>query len=422
MRISSKFRDLSKLFPGYFKDAKHDHYKDFGFPKDLPFGLLYATFRRNGLAKSAVEQTILKTWETSPVFKQSPEPEQTTDEKSVNEWATGLQLWQKLAEADRRSLVGGYAGVILRFADGEKFSEPAGNVPGGLDGLVEIIPAWAAQLTVSTWYGEGHSKYGQPEMFEFNESTVGGNTVSRQVTIHESRVIIWSSDGTINCPSALEAGYNDLMTMEKVNGAGGEGFWKNAKGAPVIEADAETSLQDMATAMDVPVSEIADKMDEQVADYQKGFDKMLMLQGMSAKTLSVSLPNPEHFYKNPLMSFAASMMIPLKILVGNQTGERASKEDAQAWAKTNKSRRIGTAVPFFTVFIERLVSFGVFPAGKWWAEWDDLTESSMADKIERADKMAGVNQKMGDEVVFHPDEIREAVDLQPLEAGEYDFE
>ena len=43
--------------------------------------------------------------------------------------------------------------------------------------------------------------------------------------------------------------------------------------------------------------------------------------------------------------------------------------------------------------------------------WDDLAESTQAEKLEFADKMAGVNQKNagnGDAAVFTGDEIREA--------------
>jgi hypothetical protein len=77
--------------------------------------------------------------------------------------------------------------------------------------------------------------------------------------------------------------------MEKVKGAGGEGFWKNAKSAPVLEVAAEAKIADMAKVMGVSPEELADKMNDQVADWQKGFDQLLMLQGMQAKTLRVTL-------------------------------------------------------------------------------------------------------------------------------------
>lgn len=143
----------------------------------------------------------------------------------------------------------------------------------------------------------------------------------------------------------LEAGYNDLLTLEKVSGAGGEGFWKNAKSSPVLEVDKEADIAKLAQMLGVETSEIADKMDEVVGDWQKGFDQLLMLQGIEAKTLGVTLPQPAEFYNTALQSFAASIEMPLKILVGTQTGERASTEDAKEWSQTISSRRTNRVIP-----------------------------------------------------------------------------
>jgi hypothetical protein len=315
-------------------------------------------------------------------------------------------------------MVGRYAGVILRFADSKPFDQPVDTVPGGLDGIVEVIPAWEGQLTVSEYDTDQTSQtYGQPKMFQFNESAVDTRKQQpRSLIVHPDRVIIWSRDGTVNGESALEPGYNALVDTEKVRGAGGEGFWKNAKSAPVLEVDKEAKIEQMAQAMGVPVGEVADKMDAQVADWNRGFDQLLMLQGMTAKTLNVTLPSPEHFYGAPKEEFAASMGIPVKILVGMQTGERASQEDAAEWAQTCMSRRANQTIPSIMAFVNRLERVGILPERDWHIEWADLTEASMGEKIDRAVKMADVNQKMkdGGEVVFTPEEMRSVIGLEPL--------
>ena len=415
--LFNRARELSTLFPGYFADYKHNHYRDFGYPKDITFALAYSMYQRNGLGSAAVEKTILKTWETAPAIWESEKPKESTVEADIRQWATDLRLWSRFADTDRKSMVGGYACAILRLRDSKRFQEPVDTVPGGLDGLAEIIPAWAGQIEVSEWDTDETSEtYGSPKMFSFNEAAVGSDRhKTRAFSVHPDRVIIWSKDGTVHARSALEPGYNDLVTLEKVSGAGGEGFWKNAKSAPVIEIDKEASIQDMATAMGVPVAEVAEKMDAQVDDFQKGFDKMLMLQGMKATTLGITLPNPEHFHNNPLMAFAASFLIPLKILTGSQTGERASTEDATEWAKTNMARRNDIAIPALREFLNRMQKFGILRERDWVLGWEDLTESTMSEKIDRADKMASVNQKMGDEPVFFADEVREVVGFDARE-------
>jgi hypothetical protein len=426
--VNNATRNLASMFPGFFPGAKHDHYADFGYPDALTFSQLYRMFLRNGIAHAGVDKTVGKSWSDAPFLLDHErdgsdgQDEETTLEKEIRTRFSDLRVWQKLAEVDRRYLVGGYAGAILRFADSKRFSEPVDRVPGGLDGLVEIIPAWAGQLTVSDWdLDEMSETFGQPKMFQFNEANVQtGKQGNRAVTIHPDRVIIWSADGTVNCTSLLEPGYNDLLTLEKISGAGGEGFWKNAKSAPVLEVDKEARIEDMAKAMGVPVSEIADKMNDQVEDWQKGFDKLLMIQGMQAKTLGVTLPSPEHFWAGPLQSFAASIGIPLKILVGSQTGERASTEDSEEWAQTNNARRADVVIPNIMLLVQRLEQVGVLPESDWFVDWTDLTESSMSEKIDRAVKMTTANQNMKDsgELVFTPEEIRATVNYEPLSDDE----
>jgi hypothetical protein len=423
-------RTLWGMFPGFFLAAKHNHYADFGYPETLAFRQLFDMYLRNGIGHAGVEKTVAKSWQDEPFLLDHErdgsggEDKETELEKQVRLRFAELRLWQHFAEADRRSMVGAYGAVILRIADSRRFSDPVQSVGGGLNALVEVIPAWEGQLTVNEWdTDEMSDTYGQPKMFQFSEAAVENQRKQqRQFMVHPDRVIIWSRDGTVHGRSMLEPGYNDLLTLEKISGAGGEGFWKNAKSAPVLEVDKEAKIAEMAKAMGVQPNEVADKMNEQVEDWQKGFDKLLMVQGMQAKTLRVTLPSPEHFFAIALQSFAASISIPLKILVGSQTGERASTEDAAEWSQTAMARRNGMVIPNIMLFVQRLVSFGILPKKDWFIDWADLTEASIGEKIDRASKMADTNQKMKDsgEFIFTPEEIRAAVDYEPLsEADKY---
>lgn len=419
MLANAATRNVSRMFPGYFPDAKHDHYKDFGWPDKVTFDLLLATYKRNGLGAAAVKKTARTVWQTAPLIRESEEEhEKSPTEVAIRKRLTKLRFWQKLAEADRRSMVGRYSAVILRIADSKQMHDPVESVNGGIEALVEVIPVWENQLKVSLWdEDEASETYGQPMMYQFKEASVGETgKAGRQFNVHPDRVVIWSEDGTIHGQSMLEPGFNDLMTLEKIAGAGGQGFWKNAKSAPVLKMDKEARLDDMAKAMGVEKDDLVEAMNEQVEDWQKGFDKILMLQGMEAGTLDVTLPSPEHFRAGPLENFAASIEMPVKILVGMQTGERASSEDAKEWAKTCMGRRSDIVIPNIMEIIERLVSFNIINEADWHLEWTDLTEASMAEKIDRADKMADVNQKMSKtgEIVFPGEEIRATVDLEPL--------
>lgn len=432
MMINAVTRRLDLMFPGYFPGAKHNHYADFGYPVDVEFDLLYSVYERNSLAKAAVDKTVRKTWQDPPWLLEKPRDgsegsvkKETRLEKAIRQHFAKIRFWTKVMEADRRSLVGKYGAVILRVADNKSPDQPLERVNGGLDALVDVIPVWEGQLRISKWDEDTSSPtYGEPLMFEYNEvisqSTSKGKQPDRirKLTIHPSRVVVWSIDGTFDGESSLKAGLNDLLTMEKITGAGGEGFWKNAKQAPIFEMDKEADIQKMARAMGVPVESITDTMNAQVADWQKGFDELLMIQGMTAKLPKIELPDPEHFFMNALQSFAASFDIPLKVLVGTQTGERASSEDASQWNQTCNFRRKNTVIPNILQIVHRLVGCGILKENpEWFVDWTDLTESTMLEKIDRAGKMAKVNKDFGD-IVFMPSEIRASVGYEPVDEVE----
>lgn len=418
--IGNATRRIEQMFPGYFPEAKHNHYVDYGWPTTISFSQLHGMYRRNGLARAVVEKTILKTWQDNPELWETEDQNETELEKQIRKRFDDLRVWQSMAEAHRRSMVGGYAGLILRYRDDQPFSAPVGRVNGGLEGLAEVIPAWGgagAQLEVAEWVTDETSEdYGKPKMYRFNEAAVGQNQNQvRQFMVHPDRVLIWSADGTVHAGSALEPCYNALMDAEKIQGAGGEGFRKNARQGVALEADKETDLTRMAQAMGIKPSEVADVMNEQVEDFQRGFDKMLLLQGIKMSAVSVTLPIPEHFFAITVQTIASSRNMPTKILIGNQSGERASTEDSREWAQTNNAIRVNEAKPLIGQFVNRLEGVGILPERDWHIHWSDLTDATQDDKIKRAEVMANINQKGGMERPFLPDEIRTAAGYAAIE-------
>lgn len=404
---------LQRMFPwAYGLNTKHDYAKDYGWPEHLGFNQFYRMYSRSGIAAAAVDKTIGKTWQTMPALWESEKPAESKAEEAIRKHFAKRNIWRALMDADRRSMVGCYAGAIILLRDNKELDQPVDSVAKGIENVVGIIPAWEGQLTVAEWDTVQTSEtYGEPLYFQFNEQAVGDpqNAKNVQVRIHRDRMLIWSEDGTLNCRSTLEAGYNDVADAEKIKGAGGEGFWKSSRGAPIIEAPQGVTAEDMRRGMGAAsVEDVKDKLNEKVDDFQSGFDKALMVGGFSAKPMTITLPQPKEFWEPCVQSFAASMQIPFKVLIGNVTGERASTEDADEWAQTNMSRRENRVLPILNDFIDRLVRWGVLDAKDWTIGWNDLTESSPSEKMGLAKEMAGINQTLGAEPAFLPDEIREA--------------
>lgn len=422
----ARSRFLSEWSGHVLNSTKHNHYFDFGYPatKDLTFNDHFEMYRRHGLAKGVIELTAQKTWETVPEFLETPADEDATkQETALAKRLRKLRFWQHMIETDKRSQVGAYAGLILRIGDGKKFDQPVDKkVPGGINAIIEVIPAWEGQLTVSDFdMDETSPDYGKPRLFQFNESAVSTtHGQPRSFNVHPDRVLILSDSGTVHDRSALEPAYNALLDCEKVSGAGGEGFWKNSKGTMILEVDKEARIAEMATSMGVTPTELYDAISEQVKDVNTGLDQMFMAQGINVKSHQTNLPSPEYFFQSPLQMLCAAMQIPQKILIGMQTGERASQEDQSQWAKTNMARRENRIIPFLDDFLERLVRFGMLDKdSEWFVHWTPLMEDSPAEKMEFAKKMAEINQTMqGSQPPFTHDEIRARVDYEPLAASE----
>lgn len=421
-------RSLGSILSDPLKiSTKHDFEYDFGYKELVVFDDLYQMYKRNSAANSLVVKTTSKTWETMPKLRSSEERaeemKETTEEKTIRRRFERIRFWQMLAETDHRSMVGEYAGVVFQLGDGKKFSEPVDTVPGGIDGLLNLIPAWEGQLEITQWDQDEESQtYGEPQMMTYTESNVDSDRgKTRSFQVHPDRVYIWSKDRTTFNDSQMEAVFNALLDMTKIRGAGGEGFWKNAKSQPVIEFNENVNLQELKQALGVEnESEIADRLDEVVENWNRGFDQSLMIQGGKVTSLNTDLPQPKQYYEIAAREVAATWGIPEKVWFGNQTGERSSTEDANTWNKHNMSRRYNYVIPNIMDVLDRMVRFGVLMDNEWSLYWEDLSAATEHERMESASKMSRINQEQG-EKIFTSKEIRRKtgrIELPRAEEGQ----
>lgn len=211
------------------------------------------------------------------------------------------------------------------------------------------------------------------------------------------------------------------MDLDKIKGSGGEGFYKSARGTLIIEAPAGVSGMDIQKMTGSASPEEAKKqLDEKVDDLASGFDKAAMFGGFTAKPLTVTIPQPKEFVEASLQSIAASVQMPVKVLIGNVTGERASTEDAKEWARTCMSRRVNLAIPQIRGLVRRLVAWGALPDKPWEVGWTSLLDATPDEQLDRAVKMASINSqaKASGELVFLPDEVRETAGFAPSDEVE----
>ena len=412
-------------------NCKRDIYSDFGYPDVVGFEECYKIYKRNGLAYAAIQKISKKTFEEYPSLQENGEAEQTAQEDLVKKHFDRIRFWQGVNEADRRGMVGGFGALILRLGDGKKFEEPVdpnfAKGKGGIEALVEVKPAWADQITVAEFYNDpSDPQYGEVKMYQFNENSGHNNTGKAQhrntYLVHPDRIIVFSRDGTIYSESILRAGFNALLDIEKLVGAGAEGFWRNAKQSPYLVADKEISneraMQDVGASN---AEEFQTFLTRKMDGFSKGFDKYVFLKGIEPQFPDVRMTDPQWFYHNVVSTFAGSVDMPLKILIGTQSGERASGEDMKEWNLTNEARRSDIITPPINELIDRMQVWGMINNSDWHLHWLPLSNATEQEKIERAKNMSIVNfnqLQYSDDVAFLSDEIRDVLGYLPLKDAE----
>lgn len=399
---------MGMLNPSMGLDAKRNcAWAEYGFPEQVTYENLYALYRRGGIAHGAVEKLVGKCWQTNPEIIEGDQADkkrkETAWEKKSKQVFTN-RFWRSFSEADRRRLVGRYAGILLHIRDEKDWSLPVTKGRG----LQKISVAWAGSLTVGEWdTGLNSQTYGQPKMWQYAERLPNGS--SRRVNIHPDRVFILG-DYSDDAIGFLEPAYNAFVSLEKVEGGSGESFLKNAARQLNVNFEKEIDFNNLASLYGVSIDELQDKFNEVAGEINRGNDVLMTTQGATVTPLVSAVADPSPTYNVNLQTAAAGVDIPTRILVGNQQAERSSTEDQKYFNTRCQSRR-GDLSFEIEDFCDKLIELSILdPVSQKTVIWDDLNAQSDSEKLDAAQKMSQINSdSIGTgEQVFTGEEIRVA--------------
>ncbi|EOY9229626.1 phage portal protein [Citrobacter freundii] len=399
---------MGMLNPSMGLDAKRNcAWAEYGFPEQVTYENLYALYRRGGIAHGAVEKLVGKCWQTNPEIIEGDQADkkrkETAWEKKSKQIFTN-RFWRSFADADRRRLVGRYAGILLHVNDSLAWDQPV--TKGKM--LQKVTVAWAGSLTVGDWDTGLNSKtYGQPKMWQYAERLPNGS--SRRVNIHPDRVFILG-DYSDDAIGFLEPAYNAFVSLEKVEGGSGESFLKNAARQLNVNFEKEIDFNNLASLYGVSIDELQDKFNEVAGEINRGNDVLMTTQGATVTPLVSAVADPSATYNVNLQTAAAGVDIPTRILVGNQQAERSSTEDQKYFNTRCQSRR-GDLSFEIEDFCDKLIELSILdPVSQKTVIWDDLNAQSDSEKLDTAQKMSQINSaSIGTgEQVFTGEEIRVA--------------
>ena len=393
----------------------------YGYKNVLCFSDFYRMFERDGIAHGAIMTLSDACWSEDPEVIEGSEEDRAENptpwEESFKKLAKRLKIWEHFRDSDTRRLVGQYSCILLQFKDSKQWDQPVGKASE--QQLINLIPAWQGQVKIASWYDNpADANFGKPKEFIYSENALDDNfnaEPGRIVTVHPDRVVVI---GDIrNGVPFLRSGYNDLVNIGKVLGGSGESFLKNASRQLAINFEKDVQLDQIARAHGVPVSDLQEIFNDVTLGMSKGLDQTIITQGATVSPLVATVPDPFPAFDISLQSFCASVRIPSKIIVGNQTGERASSEDIKSFNKRCQGRRVNTLSSDIETFVDHLMRLGVLLTTETSVCWNDLTESSKDEKMTIVQKMADINAKMlsSGVPVFTAEEMR---DVGGFENGE----
>ena len=396
---------------------------EYGFPGDITTADFVSLYRRGGIAHGAVNKLIGHCWKTDPwVIEGEPQDESREETPWEKSFKASIpdDFWNAIMEADLRRLVCRYSALVLRLRDSKNFDQPVSGSPA----LEEAVPAWAGAIKPGEYDDIGAVKFWQ------YTPTRHDGTPLPAINVHPDRIIILG-DYSADAIGFLEPAYNAFVSLEKVEGGSGEAFLKNAARQVGVNFDREVDLSSLAAMYNVPIAELQEKFNEAAREINRGNDAMLITQGASVSTLVATVPDPGPTYNVNLQTAAAALDIPTKILVGMQTGERASTEDQKYFNARCQSRRLGELSRNIRAIVQHLQRIRVVkPIRVLSVMWDDLTEATTEEKLANAKTMSDINAialALGAEV-FDLNEIRVAAgfepndDITPLDEGVDDDE
>lgn len=418
-------RQLAAFGTGSIDSKRPRAYCEYGFPDNPCFDEFYRVYKRHGIGHGALMQVLDKTWQTSPWLIEGEDEfdesrDETQWEKDVKRLFKKKNIFAAIKETDKRKMVGGYAGLIIQVKDSKKWNQKLDKISAAA--IVKFIPVWRGSLEVTSWdTNEASATYGQPTMYSYKEHTEAIGSSARMVEMHPSRVIIF---GSLTEPESIyEPVLNALISLEKVTGGSGEAYIKAAARALHIGFDASTDLSQLARAHGMKPDQIGELYNEVVQGVSRGIDSAIITQGGTVETITSAVPDPKQPFEVNLQEVGAGMQVPSTIIVGRQTGTLASNEDVKAFNRFGQSRRENEVGPNTRLVVDWLMEHGVVEQKEdYEVMWDQLTESTDAEKLLNAKTMGEVNSQMlaSGQPVFSVDEIRVAAgyeadaELEPL--------
>jgi hypothetical protein len=178
----------------------------------------------------------------------------------------------------------------------------------------------------------------------------------------------------------MQAVVNNLLNLDKIFGAAGEGFWKNSFTGLSIETHPQ-----LGTNAKIDRASIK----SQLENYENSLSRSMLFVGASAKTLAPTISDPTPHVDVNVGAIAVRLGMPRRVFEGSERGDVAAGTDDAAWNdELRLQQRIHNTPHVIVPFVDRCVLVGVLPEPKeYHVEWPDLESQTPAERSAFASAM-----------------------------------
>lgn len=421
-------------------DNERSLYEALGYVKKPKYEHFLARYKSTDVAPALVDKVPQKAWDQPEIIDTGREGERTEFEKQVNaflsgEWTTEDPI-SVMERATRMERLGEYSLIFIGFADDnaatddgdETLENPVDDStlspPEGEDDdpPIQYITPYDQQRIDDDEAGFDliedplHSRYGKPKEYEVD---LGHD---EDTTIHWTRVIHVVGDKfdrQNRSMSVLRQSLNRIDDIEKILGGAAEAFWRGSYSGLVISPP----------TVNGQIQEFTDSGEElhsQIKRYIHNKNREIFTEA-DIDTIDVTIESPLDHLDAAVRSLAMNHEIPQSILMGNETGERATAEDRQMFHETAADFRVDYCEPVvLRRLIDRLINFGAFPSpeGRYEFRWPELAEKTDSEKADiMQTKANAISAGTGGDPfrVVSPQEFRqEVLGMSPERGSEVD--
>jgi uncharacterized protein len=346
-------------------------------------------YSRFGPASRVVSLLPSECWATEPDIYQDENPSILNPfEKAFRDLDERVELISFMERIDEMSGLGRFGILLLGLSDG-KLEQPA----PGIDRYGKRIDNFAntTELLFIRAFDESsveikefetdrrNPRYGQPKIYNLAiAEPTGGEVMNvKDQEVHWTRVI-HVADG---CRSSEVYGiprmkpvFNTLLDLKKVLGGSAEMFWKGAFPGFSFETHPPIPGEE-------PLEIDVDSVREQFRAYQDGLERFLALENVTAKQLAPQVSNPQNHVMALMQFIALTLGVPLRVLLGSESGSLASDQDQTTWNMRVSRRQRRYVIPrIIRRTINHLQLLGVMPAGNYKVHFPELHTPSRKDK------------------------------------------